>query len=236
MCSWVSAMAGVLVSPLVNAGFSASAASSVVVSAAVVVSLTGGTSGTSLTTPEALVFLFVARLALRSKPLKPPDFFPSPSVTSVSEVAPVFRSFLFPPRLAKNEERRVPVGVVFVAGDVVSAAVVVGSVVSKVGAAADVGSVTGLSSCGAVDDSAEGSSFGATGAVSVAVGLVASFLPNRPPKREFLFVGFGTLSRVPIGAVSVATGSATAAVSAAPSVDATAGASGSPITRAARRR
>ena len=229
-------MAGVPVSPLVIAGFSASAAPSVVVSAAPEVSLTGGISGTSLTTPEALGFLFVARLALRSRPLKPPDFFPSPSVTSVSEVVPVFRSFLFPPRLAKNEERRVPVGVVFEAGDVVSAAVVEGSVVSKVGAAAAVGSVTGLSSCGAVDDSAEGSSFGATaGAVSFAVGLVASFLPNKPPKREFLFVGLRAPSRVPVGAVSAATGSATAAVSAALSVASAAGASGSPITRAARR-
>ena len=228
-------MAGVPVSPFVNAGFSASPVPSVVVSAAAVVSLTGGTSGTSLTTPEALGFLFVARLALRSRPLKPPDFFPSPSVTSVSEVVPVFRSFLFPPRLEKNEERR-PVGVVLEAGDVVSAAVVVGSAVSKVGAAGAVGSVTGLSSCGAVDDSPEGSSFGATaGAVSVAVGLVASFLPNRPPKREFLFVGLGTFSRVPPGAVSAATGSATAAVSVVPSVASTAGASGSAITRAARR-
>ena len=229
-------MAGVPVSPLVIAGFSTSAAPSVVVSPAVVVSLTGGTSGASLTAPEALGFLFVARLALRSRPLKPPDFFPSPSVTSVSEVVPVFRSFLFPPRFAKNEERRVPVGVVFEAGAVVSAAVVVGSVVSKVGAAGTVGSVTGLSSCGAVDDSAEGSSFGVTaGAVSVAVGLVASFLPNRPPKREFLFVGLGMFSRVPVGAVSAATGSATAAVSATPSVGSTIGASGSPITRAAKR-
>ena len=227
-------MALVPVSPSVVAGFSASAAPSVVDPTGV--SMVDGTSGVgSLTIPEALVFLPCARLALRSRPPSPLLFLVSPSVTSVSDVPPAFRSFLVP-RLEKKEVRRLPVGVVFETGEVVSALAAAGAAVVSI-AGAVVGSATGLSSCGAVSDTVEGSSLATrAGAVSVAAGLVVSFFPKRPPKREFLLFGLGAVSRaVPVAVVSAARGSvaATGAASVAPSVALEAGNSSAPITRAA---
>lgn len=83
---------------------------------------------------------------------------------------------------------------------------------------------------------------GTAGVVSVAAGLAASFLPNRPPKIEARLFGFGTVSRVAeVGAVSATTGAATAdsAPVAAGEMSSTAvdfppaGRTGSPTTRAA---
>ncbi len=91
-----------------------------------------------------------------------------------------------------------------------------------------VGEVTGLSSCGAVDDTADCSSFaGTVGGVSVGAGVAASFLPKMLPKMEFLLFGFGAVSRVvEAGVVSAEVDSAPAPVVASP-----AGMTGSPMTR-----
>ena len=91
-----------------------------------------------------------------------------------------------------------------------------------------VGEVTGLSSCGAVDDTADCSSFaGTVGGVSVEARVAASFLPKMLPKMEFLLFGFGAVSRVvEVGVVSATVDSAPAPVVASP-----AGMTGSPMTR-----
>lgn len=95
-----------------------------------------------------------------------------------------------------------------------------------------VGEVTGLSSCGAVDDRADGSSFaGTAGGASVEAGATASFLPKILPKIEFLLFGFGAVSRVvEAGVVSAAVDSAPTPVAAS-----SAGTTGSPTTRDAMR-
>jgi len=99
-----------------------------------------------------VLFFGAAREALRRRPPKPPDFLFSPSVSSLSEVPPVRRSFLVP-RPPKKEVRRLSVGVVLVAGAVVAAAVdsvdgTMGSVAFSVGAVVVpvVGEITGFSS------------------------------------------------------------------------------------------
>ena len=185
---------------------------------------------------------FCARLALRRRPPNPPDV-----CCSSPDVVPAFRSFLVP-RLPKKEERRFSVGVV-VAPGVAASPVVLGAPVAAVcRVGSGLGSVTGLSSCGAVDDTVDGSSFaGTAGAVSVAAGVVAgpavSFLPKRPPKREARLFGLAAVSRVlDDGVLSAATASVaavpvpgTAVVSSAPVDFPSAGSTGSPITREAVR-
>lgn len=94
-----------------------------------------------------------------------------------------------------------------------------------------------------MDEIAEVSSFaGTAGAVSVAAGLAASFLPNRPPKIEARLFGLGAVSRVvDVGVVSAAMGAAApdSAAVAAGEMSSTAvefppaGRAGSPTTRAA---
>ena len=153
---------------------------------------------------------------------------PSASVNSLSDVPPVLRSF-FVPRLPKKEVRRLSVGdrgEVAAAGVVASAAVAGVSVAAVVSAA---GEATGLSSCGAVDDTVDCSSLaGAAGGVSVEAEVPASFLPKILPKIEFLLFGFGAVSReVEAGVVS---DSAPAPGEASP-----AGMTGSPMTRDAMR-
>lgn len=119
------------------------------------------------------------------------------------------------------------------AGVVVLAAVVGVSVVAGVVSVVD--DVTGLSSCGAVDDTAECSSFAGTlGGVSVEVEFRASFLPKILPKIEFLLLGFGAVSRVVEAGVVSATADSTPATGATPEAPAVAsptGTTGSPITR-----
>ena len=227
--SWVPVVTSVV------AGFSASGSPLVVASADV--SVGSGTWAASLELAEEEPFW--ARLAFRRRPPKPPEdcFLPSPSVNSLSDVAPVLRSF-FVPRLPKKEVRRLSAGDnedAPAAGAFVSAAVVGISVLAAVGSAVD--EVTGLSSCGAVDDTVDGSSFaGTVGAVSAEPRVVASFLPKILPKIEFLLFGFGAVSRaVEAGVVSVAADSVPAigAVleTSVPVVAPPAGTTGSPITR-----
>ena len=120
-----------------------------------------------------------------------------------------------------------------------SAAVAGVSVVAAV--VSTVGEVTGLSSCGAVDETVDCSSFaGTAGGISADVGVAASFLPKMLPKIEFLLFGFGAVSRVvEAGVVSATVGSApvTGATSEAPTPVAAspAGTTGSPTTRDAMR-
>ncbi len=180
---------------------------------------------------------FCARLALRRRPPNPPEdcFLPSPSVNSLSDVAPVLRSF-FVPRLPKKEVRRLSVGdvgEVAAAGVFASAAVAGVSVVAAVGSA--VGEVTGLSSWGAVEVDCS-SLAGTAGGASVEAGVAASFLPKMLPKIEFLLFGFGAVSRVlEVGVVSAAVDSApTGATPEVPAVS-PAGTTGSPMTRDAMR-
>ena len=122
---------------------------------------------------------------------------------------------------------------VALAGIVVSAAVAGVSVMAGVVSAVD--DDTGLSSCGAVDDTAECSSFaGTVGGVSVEGEFRASFLPKILPKIELLLFGFGAVSRaVEAGVVSATADStpATGATPEAPVVASPAGTTGSPITR-----
>ena len=165
-------------------------------------------------------------------------FLPSPSVNSLSDVAPALRSFLVP-RLPKKEVRRLSVGdmgeAVEAADAVVSAAVEGVSVVATVGSVVD--EVTGLSSCGAVDDTTDDSSFAGTdGGVSVEPGFKTSFLPKILPKIEFLLFGLCAVSRVvEAGVVSATVDSvpATGATpeAAAPVMASPAGMTGSPRTR-----
>ena len=112
-----------------------------------------------------------------------------------------------------------------VTGAVVSAVVAGVSVVAAV--VSEVGEVTGLSSCGAVDDLVDGSSFaGTVDGVSAEVGATTSFFPKILPKMEFLLFGFGAVSRVEAGVVSARVDSGPVPVVAAP-----AGTTGSPTTR-----
>ena len=119
------------------------------------------------------------------------------------------------------------------AGVIVSAAVAGVSMVAGVVSAVD--DVTGLSSCGAVDDTAGCSSFAGTlGGVSVEPEFRASFLPKILPKIEFLLLGFGAVSRVVEAGVVSATADSTPATGAtpeAPVVASPAGTTGSPTTR-----
>ena len=158
-------------------------------------------------------------------------------MTSSPDVVPVFRSFLVP-RLLKKEDRRLSVGVVPVPG-VVGEVVASGLSVAVVSVA---GSVTGLSSRGADGDTVEGSSFaGTAGEVSATPGAVASLLPKKPPKREARLFGLGADSLVvDVGIVSAAVDSPVAVP--VPAVDGmlllpvvfpSAGTIGSPTTRAA---
>ena len=228
-------------SPSVTAGFSRPAPS-VVEDVVAVGSLGRGILAGSLG-PE---LPFWALLALRKSPENPPCdcFFPSPSVSSSPDVVPVRRSFLVP-RLLKNEDRRLSVGVV-VAPGVVDPAAVAGASEATVPVVGSVGlSVTGFSSWGAVFETVDGSSFVATlGAVSAVVGVAAgSFLPKRPPKRDARLFGFGAVSLVPeAGAASEVTGAAVVfstllagADSTTPAVSPPAGKTGSPTTREATR-
>ena len=221
------------VSPSVIAGFSAMVSPLVVASAGV--SAGSATLAASLVAAEEEPFW--ARLAFRRRPPNPPDdcFLPCPSVNSLSDVAPVLRSFLVP-RLPKKEVRRLSVGDIgeaAAAGVVASAAVAGVSVVAAVGSA--VGEVTGLSSWGAVDDRVDSSFAGTAGEVSVEAGVAASFLPKMLPKIEFLLFGFGAASRaVETGAVSPTVDSSPA-TGAAPEAASPAGTIGSPTTRDARR-
>ena len=223
------------VSPSVVAGFSTSVSPFVVGSAGVSVG-----SGTLVASLEVAVEEpFWARLAFRRRPPSPPEdcFLPSPSVNSLSDVVPpVLRSF-FVPRLPKKEVRRLSVGDigVVVAAGVDASAVVAGvSVVAAVVSA--VGEVTGLSSCGAVGETVDGSSLvGTAGGVSVEVGVAASFLPKILPKIELLLFGFGAVSRVvEAGVVSATVGCATSEAP-TPVAASPAGTTGSPTTREAMR-
>lgn len=119
-------------------------------------------------------------------------------------------------------------------GAVASAAVAGVSVVAAVVSAVD---VTGLSSCGAVDDTAGWSSFaGTVGGVSSEAGVGASFLPKILPKIEPLLFGFGAVSRALEAGVVSATADSAPATGAKPEVPtpvlvSPAGTTGSPITR-----
>jgi len=99
------------------------------------------------------------------------------------------------PRLLKKEDRRFSVVPVVATPGLVDSVAAAGIPVAAVSAAGSVvDCVTGLSSCGAVDESAEGSSFpGTAGAVSVAAELAASFLPNRPPNIEARLFDLGAV-------------------------------------------
>lgn len=120
-------------------------------------------------------------------------------------------------------------------GAVASAAVAGVSVVAAVVSAVDV--ATGLSSCGAVDDTADWSSFaGTVGGVSSEAGVGASFLPKILPKIEPLLFGFGAVSRALEAGVVSATADSAPATAAKPEVPtpvlvSPAGTTGSPITR-----
>ena len=145
----------------------------------------------------------------------------------------MLRPFLVP-RVPKKDVRRLSVGVVAVAAAVESGTTAAAPVLAA--SVTGVVEVTGFSNCGAVEDTVEGSSLeGTTGAASVAAGLVASFLLNRPLKIEARLFGFGAVSRVVDAGVvsavmdSVARGSAL--VFAAPAETPEAGMTGSPTTR-----
>lgn len=120
-------------------------------------------------------------------------------------------------------------------GTVASAVVTGVSVVAAVVSAVDVG--TGLSSCGAVDDTADWSSFaGTVGGVSSEAGVGASFLPKILPKIEPLLFGFGAVSRALEAEMVSPTADSAPATGAEPKVPTAvlvspAGTTGSPITR-----
>lgn len=164
--------------------------------------------GTEVLGSTALFLVGVARLGMRKRPpnLLGFDFLPSPSVTSVSDMASGLFSRLLP-RLLKNEERRfsIPGAGGEGAAAAVAAVVVTGAVseISAAGAgaaAAGAGSadevITGSPIWGAVADTGLISeSLAERGeANSLAVGDVGSFLPKRLPNIEFRFVGFGAVS------------------------------------------
>lgn len=194
-----------------------------------------------------------ARLALRRRPLNPPDFLPSPSVPSASDVVPTFFSFFEP--MPKNDERRLALEVSGEVGEAVDvaagafSAAAVGSeagaedVTSLVGAMSL--SLTGSESWGAVGDTAAGSEslVGLVGEVSLAVtGEVGvSFLLKRLPNIEFLLLGFDVVSRAAVLVVvvsetgTVGSASLVAAVVFVSFVDPS-GTTGSPITREAQDR
>ncbi len=225
-------------SPSDKTGFSSAALGSV--EAAAGVSLGRGMSAASL---GAELLPFWARLAFRRRPPSPPEacFLPSPSVNSSPDVVPVLRSFLLP-KVLKKEERRLSVVPVLAAPGLVGSVAVAEVPLAMVPVTGSIGGcVIGVSSCVAVDGIVADSSLtGTAGVVSVAAGLAASFLPNRPPKIEARLFGFGRVSRAagvvaisgttaPVDSAPVATGEiSSTAVDFAP-----AGRTGSPTTRAA---